>query len=428
MAPAIVFIDEIDAIGARREASADGNREREQTLNQILIELDGFRARDSVIVMAATNRPEILDSALVRAGRFDREITVCLPDRQGRRDILQVHVGHEAPRTGRRPRRARRHHARPVGRRPRERHERGRPAERPPRRATRSRCRRSRRRSSARRWGSRAPACCPTTSGGPSPSTRPGTRSSRRSVPEGSLPHMISVIPAGRSLGRAWMTDTHDRLVYSRSAMIDEMAILLGGRAPSSSSFGQAGSSGQGDLAEVGRIAHRMVRELGMSDAVGPIGYPGRCPTTRPGADVLRRDGARDRRRGTPARRRGACSARTKVLPRPARRARAHRGRRCSSPRRSRATQIEELIGGMRRASWPLITAARRRRSSSEPIASSDRDREHAERDVAQHVDPPAARARPSPVTASGSPIVSPPGRNERLSRMPVPWTNTHPW
>ena len=95
-----------------------------------------------------------------------------------------------------------------------------------------------------------------------------------RCVPEGSLPHMISIIPSGRSLGRAWLTDTHDRLVHSRSALIDEMAILLGGRAAELLMLGQAGSSAHGDLAEIGRIAHYMVRELGMSDVVGPIGYP----------------------------------------------------------------------------------------------------------------------------------------------------------
>ncbi|MBA3300224.1 MAG: AAA family ATPase, partial [Thermoleophilaceae bacterium] len=92
IAPAIVFIDEIDAIGSKRGSSLDGgNRESEQTLNQILIELDGFRQRDGVIVMAATNRPEILDAALIRTGRFDRTITLGLPDRADRKAILDVH-------------------------------------------------------------------------------------------------------------------------------------------------------------------------------------------------------------------------------------------------------------------------------------------------------------------------------------------------
>jgi len=273
MAPAIVFIDEIDAIGARREASADGNREREQTLNQILIELDGFRARDSVIVMAATNRPEILDSALVRAGRFDREITVSLPDRQGRRDILQVHVGTKRLAadadldavagitrglSGADLANVMNEAALLSARRGRDEITMS-ALEEAVERSTMGISRASVLTDEERRTVAYHEA---------------GHAVVAQHVPEGSLPHMISVIPSGRSLGRAWMTESHDRLVYSRSAMIDEMAILLGGRAAEQLAFGQAGSSAEGDLAAVGRIAHRMVRELGMSDAVGPIGYP----------------------------------------------------------------------------------------------------------------------------------------------------------
>jgi cell division protease FtsH len=273
LAPAIVFIDEIDAIGARRENSPDGHREREQTLNQILIELDGFRQRDGVIVMAATNRPEILDAALVRAGRFDREITVGLPDRKGRRDILRVHVGNKrlGPDTdldalagitrglsGADLANVMNEAALLTARR-------GESLinmatlEEAVERATMGISRshvlsdEERQIIAVHEAGHAVVARC---------------------VPEGSLPHMISIIPSGRSLGRAWLTDTHDRLVHSRSALIDEMAILLGGRAAEMLVLGQAGSSAHGDLAEIGRIAHHMVRELGMSDVVGPIGYP----------------------------------------------------------------------------------------------------------------------------------------------------------
>ena len=92
-APAIVFIDEIDAVGRQRGAGlGGGNDEREQTLNQMLAEMDGFDQNESVIVMAATNRPDVLDPALLRPGRFDRQVTVALPDRVGRLDILKVHV------------------------------------------------------------------------------------------------------------------------------------------------------------------------------------------------------------------------------------------------------------------------------------------------------------------------------------------------
>lgn len=91
-APCVVFLDEIDAIGRKRSIRATGNGERDQTLNQLLVELDGFNSRSAVIVLAATNRVDILDTALLRPGRFDRQITVSLPDRVGREAILRVHT------------------------------------------------------------------------------------------------------------------------------------------------------------------------------------------------------------------------------------------------------------------------------------------------------------------------------------------------
>ncbi len=272
MAPAIVFIDEIDAIGARRESSADGNREREQTLNQILVELDGFRQRDGVIVMAATNRPEILDPALVRAGRFDREITVDLPDRTGRRDILNVHIGTKRL-------------AADVDLDAIAGITRGLSG------ADLANVMNEAALLSARRGQSEISMA--TVGEAVERSTIGISRahvlsdSERRviavheaghvvvalAMPEGRLPHMVSIIPSGRSLGRAWLTDSHDRVVRSRSAMIDEMAILLGGRGAEELALGQIGSTAAGDLAKVGHIAHEMVREMGMSDAFISIGY-----------------------------------------------------------------------------------------------------------------------------------------------------------
>ena len=93
VAPAIVFIDEIDAVGrVRGTGVGGGNDEREQTLNQILVEMDGFEPNEKVIVMAATNRPDVLDPALLRPGRFDRRVTIDLPDREGREGILAIHA------------------------------------------------------------------------------------------------------------------------------------------------------------------------------------------------------------------------------------------------------------------------------------------------------------------------------------------------
>ena len=91
-APCIIFIDEIDAIGKRRDTGFGGNDEREQTLNQLLTEMDGFDGRKGVVILAATNRPESLDKALLRPGRFDRRIQMELPDLEGRKAILGVHI------------------------------------------------------------------------------------------------------------------------------------------------------------------------------------------------------------------------------------------------------------------------------------------------------------------------------------------------
>ena len=92
-APCLVFIDEIDAVGRQRGAGLGGGHdEREQTLNQLLVEMDGFDSNEGIILIAATNRPDILDSALLRPGRFDRRIVVAMPDVKGREDIFRVHV------------------------------------------------------------------------------------------------------------------------------------------------------------------------------------------------------------------------------------------------------------------------------------------------------------------------------------------------
>ena len=125
-APAIIFIDEIDAVGRHRGAGLGGGHdEREQTLNQLLVEMDGFSTNEGVIVMAATNRRDILDPAILRPGRFDRQVTVNFPDLQGRVDILKVHSRDQAPRTRRRSGKRGQAHAVLHGRRSGKRDERG---------------------------------------------------------------------------------------------------------------------------------------------------------------------------------------------------------------------------------------------------------------------------------------------------------------
>ena len=127
-APCIIFIDEIDAVGRHRGAGLGGGHdEREQTLNQLLVEMDGFEGNEGVIVIAATNRPDVLDPALLRPGRFDRQVVVPLPDVRGREQILKVHM-RKVPVDGNvKPSVHRARHARLLGRRSREPRERGRP-------------------------------------------------------------------------------------------------------------------------------------------------------------------------------------------------------------------------------------------------------------------------------------------------------------
>jgi len=91
-APSIIFIDEIDAVGKKRDSGFGGNDERDQTLNQLLVEMDGFGTDTNVIIMGATNQPDTLDPALLRPGRFDRQIQVTLPDLDGRKAIFKVHL------------------------------------------------------------------------------------------------------------------------------------------------------------------------------------------------------------------------------------------------------------------------------------------------------------------------------------------------
>ena len=131
-APAIIFVDEIDAVGRHRGAGLGGGHdEREQTLNQLLVEMDGFDAKTGVILIAATNRPDILDPALLRPGRFDRQIVVDRPDLAGREAILARAREGQADRRRRRPRRHRPAHPRLHRCRPGQRAERGGAAHRP---------------------------------------------------------------------------------------------------------------------------------------------------------------------------------------------------------------------------------------------------------------------------------------------------------
>jgi ATP-dependent metalloprotease FtsH len=271
-APAILFIDELDSIGTRRSESAPGgSRETEQTLNQILIELDGFTTSSGVIVIAATNRPDMLDPALIRRGRFDRHVTVDAPDRAGRRAILALHskgkrlgsdvdldkvagltsgfsgadlasvLNEAALLTARR-------NADEISMSD---------VEQGIERAMMGISARRRLMSDDER---RAVAV-----------HEAGHAVVSIALPGTSPPHKLTIVPRGRVLGFSWNPDEADRWVSNRDHLIDEMAGLLGARAAEQMVLGQLGDGAANDLRIATDIARRMVCDLGMSEKLGPL-------------------------------------------------------------------------------------------------------------------------------------------------------------
>ena len=213
-APCIIFIDEIDAVGRHRGAGLGGGHdEREQTLNQLLVEMDGFESNEGVILIAATNRPDVLDPALLRPGRFDRRIVVPRPDVKGREGILQRPRQARAAVDGRRPRRPS-PGARPASPAPTSRtwstRRRCSPRARTRTRSTCATSRRPRTRSSwapsASRWSS------PSARSAPPRTTRPVTRSSPSCCPARDPVHKVTIIPRGPALGVTQQLPAEDRL------------------------------------------------------------------------------------------------------------------------------------------------------------------------------------------------------------------------
>jgi cell division protease FtsH len=272
-APAIIFIDEIDAIGQRRGAGFATNDEREQTLNQLLAEMDGFDRSTGIVVLAATNRPEILDPALLRPGRFDRNVEIPLPNQKERAAILAVHS-----------------RGKPIGndvdvdavaratpgfsgadlanlvneaaifavRGGRERISENDFSE------ARDRILLGRREASN--------ALLP---------------EEKRSVAVHEAGHAIvaalsknadpvakvTILPAGRALGVTEQLPENERRIYPESYLRDSLAIRLGGRAAEQLAIGEISSGAANDLAGATQLAIRMIREFGMSPRLGPIGY-----------------------------------------------------------------------------------------------------------------------------------------------------------
>jgi cell division protease FtsH len=272
-APSIIFIDEIDAIGGRRAgAGAVGvHEEREQTLNQLLAEMDGFETARGVIVMAATNRPEILDPALLRPGRFDRQVMVELPDRQGRLEILTIHVrlvtlGKDVKLEA--------------------------VAQMTPgfsgadlaNLVNEAALLASRRGKEAVDMDDFDEAFERVVAGSEH-RTRTITPNEKKVIavhesghaliasltPEADKVHKVTIVPRGRALGYTMQLPTHDRFLLSQRELETRLTILVGGRAAETLVFGEASTGAADDLAHATDLARRMVTEFGMSAVLGPV-------------------------------------------------------------------------------------------------------------------------------------------------------------
>ncbi|MHB9100724.1 MAG: ATP-dependent zinc metalloprotease FtsH [Sulfuricella sp.] len=273
-APCIIFIDEIDAVGRQRGAGlGGGNDEREQTLNQLLVEMDGFEGTAGVIVVAATNRPDVLDPALLRPGRFDRQVVVPLPDIRGREQILMVHM-------------------RKVPMAPDVRADilaRGTPGmsgadlanlvNEAALFAARSNKRLvdmedfERAKDKIIMGAERRSIIMPEHERMNTAYHESGHVVVARLLPKTDPVHKVTVIPRGRALGVTMQLPTEDRYSMDRETILQNIAVLFGGRIAEEVFMGQMTTGASNDFERATEMARRMVTQWGMSDALGPMVY-----------------------------------------------------------------------------------------------------------------------------------------------------------
>jgi cell division protease FtsH len=269
--PCIIFMDEIDAVGRHRGAGLGGGHdEREQTLNQLLVEMDGFEMKDNIILIAATNRPDILDPALLRPGRFDRQIVVDRPDRNGRKKILEVHT-----------------RGKPLGR---EIDVDVLAGQTPGFTGADLSNLVNEAALLAARTGKREITQVELEEGimrviaGPEKKTRVMSEKERRVtayhemghaivghyLPNSDPVHKISVISRGQALGYTISLPSEDKFLTTRAELLDTMAMTLGGRAAEELVFSEVTTGASNDLEKVTATAKQMVMRFGMSEKLGP--------------------------------------------------------------------------------------------------------------------------------------------------------------
>lgn len=288
-APCIVFIDELDAVGRMRGAGyGGGNDEREQTLNQLLVEMDGFGINEGIIMMAATNRPDVLDPALLRPGRFDRQVVVHRPDQIGRKKILEVHT-RSKPLAG--------DVALDVI------------AKRTPgftgadlanlaNEAALLAAREREKKIYMRNFEEAAERVM----AGPQKKSRVLTEFEKRVVAfhegghtlvgllvtHGDPIHKVTIIPRGMAMGYTMPVPEEDRYLITKEQILDKVAMSLGGRAAESIVFGEISTGASDDLEKSTSMVRQMITEYGMSDELGPMTYGSRQDQVFLGRDLMR--------------------------------------------------------------------------------------------------------------------------------------------
>ncbi|MBI4369005.1 MAG: ATP-dependent metallopeptidase FtsH/Yme1/Tma family protein [Elusimicrobia bacterium] len=287
--PAVVFVDELDAVGRYRFAGIGGGHdEREQTLNQLLVELDGFDTKEGIVLIAATNRPDVLDPALLRPGRFDRHVHVAAPDLRGREEILTVH--------SKKVKMAQGVELKTI-------------AQRTPgfvgsdlANVVNEAALLAARRDKTEVGMGELEDAIDRVVAGPQRKSRlisekekkiiayheAGHTLVAKSLPNSDPVHKVTIVPRGPALGYTLQLPTEDRYLTTRSELVDRLAVLLGGRCAEEIIFGDITTGAQDDLSKATAYAQRMVTEFGMSEKLGPVTYKKKDEEVFLGRDLVR--------------------------------------------------------------------------------------------------------------------------------------------